>query len=66
MNPHEEFKALDERVIAGKASLADFRTLAAAFSFRITQLELDLAKANEGYHGEINRKSEMAIKSAGE
>ena len=66
MNSHEEFKALDERILAGKASLADFRTMAASFSFRIGILERDLAKANDGYHGEINRKLEMAIKSASE
>ena len=66
MNPHEEFKALDERILAGKASLADFRTLAAAFSFRISMLERDLAKASDGHHVMINRKMEMVIKSAGE
>jgi len=61
MNPHEEFKALDERILAGKASLADFRTLAAAFSFRITQLERDLSKASEGYHESVNRKMDGRV-----
>ena len=61
MNPHEEFKALDERILAGKASLADFRTLAAVLSFRITQLERDLAKASDGCNEFVNRKSDGRI-----